>query len=227
MLNAYQLPAVAIATYNEAQTIGVILDALGRHPVVVVDDNSPDGTGAIAHRYANAQLVTRYHKHGIASAYITALRQAIATGSEFVVQMDAGLTHKPEDVQKLVATQSATDADLVIGSRFCRMSGIASYRTLISLGAAFLMRRIGVNVCDATSGFRLWRADLLDKVLAIGTPRAHGFAFQLELLYRASTLGARIAECPIPYMLTNSSFNPAMVVEALRVYGGLVHDHVF
>ena len=227
MQTVFRQPVIALATYNEAKTIGRILDELDRYLVVVVDDSSPDGTGSIVRTRTNAQLVTRYHKQGIASAYVTALRQALLADPLYVVQMDAGMTHDPKDVRRMCSMQANTRADLVIGSRFCNGVQVFTHRTAVSMGAALLMRLIGVNVRDATSGFRLWRSDLLERVLAVGPIKAHGFAFQLELLYRASKLGARIVEFPIEYKLGNSSFNQKMVVEAFKIYGGLTIDYLF
>ena len=112
--------------------------------------------------------------------------------------------------------------DLVIGSRFVLAPHLLGYRTALSLGAAWLMRRLGVRVHDATSGLRCWRASLLAEVLQDWEPKAAGFAVQLEILHRAWHLcGGRVVEMPIEYRLTNSSFQWKMVTEALRVYAGL------
>ena len=115
--------------------------------------------------------------------------------------------------------------DLVIGSRFVLVPHLLGYRTALSLGAAWLMRRLGVRVYDATSGFRCWRGSLLAEVLRDWEPKATGFAFQLEMLDRAWNLcGGRVVEEPIEYRLTNSSFRWGMLAEALRVYAGLWLD---
>lgn len=213
-----------IATYNEAETIGALLDGLRECQCIVVDDSSPDGTGAIVRTFAHATLLTRPCKLGIATAYLAGLRAALATETEWIVQMDAGGTHRPEDAKKLASVTRLLGADLVIGSRFTRPVW-RGRRTAISLGAAWLMRRLGLHVRDATSGFRCWRADFL-RGLDLDAVRARGFAFQLELLYQAHRAGARILEMPIPYTLTNSTFNGEMVREALRVYGRLCRAHL-
>ena len=205
-----------IATYNEAETIGALLEGLRECRCIVVDDSSPDGTGAIVRTFAHATLFTRPAKLGIASAYVAGLRAALATEAEWVVQMDAGGTHRPEDAEQLVQVAELFNADLVIGSRFLAR-GWRGYRTAISLGAAWLMRRLGVPVHDATSGFRCWRADFL-RGLDLDAVRARGFAFQLELLYQAHRAGGSIVEMPIPYTLTTSTFNGGMVREALGVW---------
>lgn len=214
-----------IATYNEAETIGALLEGLRECRCIVVDDSSPDGTGAIVRTFAHATLLTRPAKLGIASAVLLGLRAALDTDAAHIVQMDAGGTHRPDDAQSLVSVARLGEADLVIGSRFVRRFDWLGRRTAVSLGAAWLMRRLGVPVLDATSGFRCWRADFL-RGLDLDAVRARGFAFQLELLYQAHRAGGRILEMPIPYTLTNSTFNGGMVREALRVYGRLWRAHL-
>ncbi len=213
---------VVLATYNEAETIEQLLDQMKDYRIVLVDDSSPDGTGEIARDYYNVEVVTRAGKLGIATAYLDGFRTAFARRSTYIVQMDAGLTHKPADVGRLVVQAQETNSDLVIGSRFLTKS-VKGPRTFISLGAAFLMRRLGINVRDASSGFRCWRTDTLAGMDFVSV-RARGFAFQLELLHRAWQAGGRITEMPIEYLLTNSSFNSGMLIEALRIYRGLWRD---
>jgi dolichol-phosphate mannosyltransferase len=215
---------VVIATYNEARTIRQVLDGLRAYYVILVDDNSPDCTGMIANEYLNVRVITRPEKSGVASAYVLGLREAVSSiaNAYYVVQMDAGMTHDPADVPRLVERLEATCADLVIGSRFVQLPRIRNYRTALSLCAAGLMQLLGVQVYDATSGFRCWRASLLRGVLSDWEPKATGFAFQLEMLYRAWMLcHGRVVEVPIEYRLTNSSFRWWMLAEALRVYARL------
>jgi len=216
--------AVVIATYNEADTIGDILDGLTGYDVIVVDDNSPDGTADIVTSYQNAKLILRANKRGIASAYLMGLQVAWAREPEdnYIVQMDAGGTHRPTDVKRLVSAAFHSNADLAIGSRFVRPVRRQGRRTTLSLTAAWLMRRLGIDVRDATSGFRCWRRDMLTEV--IGGITARGFAFQLETLWAAHHAGAKIIEVPIDYKLTNSTFNGAMVREAMRVYLRLLKE---
>jgi|LAHQ01.1.fsa_nt_gb dolichol-phosphate mannosyltransferase len=214
-----------IATYNEAETIGALLEGLRECRCIVVDDSSPDGTGAIVRTFAHATLLTRPAKLGIASAVLLGLRTALATETEWVVQMDAGGTHRPEDAKKMASVTRLLGADLVIGSRFTSRFDWHGRRTAISLGAAWLMRRLGLHVRDATSGFRCWRADFL-RGLDLDAVRARGFAFQLELLYQAHQADGWIVEMPIPYTLTNSTFNGGMLREALITYGRLCRAHL-
>jgi len=207
---------VVLATYNEADTITAVLEGLRDFSVIVVDDSSPDGTGEISRGYEHVEVLSRPSKLGIASAYLDGFRAALEKRASYIIQMDAGMTHKPTDVSRLLAQAEVTDSDLVIGSRFLSR-GYKGYRTLISCGAAFLMRRLGVNVRDATSGFRCWRAGRLEK-LDFSSVRARGFAFQLELLYQTWSGGGKITEAPIEYQLTNSSLNAKMLAEALGIY---------
>ena len=210
---------IVIATYNEAETIGEILEKLkgdGIH-IVVVDDSSPDGTGVIASKYDYVSVYNRTWKRGIASAYYDGFMIALGLRPEYIIQMDAGLTHKPIDAGRMLNVAMQEINDLTIGARFWAGYERTGYRTLISLTAAWLMRVAGIYVTDATNGFRVWRADLLRQVIA-DPFESHGFAFQLETLARAHALDANIAEIPIEYRRSNSSFRPWMLIEALRIY---------
>lgn len=220
---------VVIATYNEARTIWKLLEGLQQYAVVIVDD-STDSTALIAQSFVNTTIIKRGAKMGVASAYMRGFRRALeAPVPRYVVQMDAGMTHDPADVPRLLESMEAVQGgragscpDLVIGSRFVRPPHLLGYRTVLSVAAAWGMRGLGIPVQDATSGFRCWRASLLGKVLQDWNPKATGFAFQLEMLYRAWDLcGGRVVEMPIAYQLTNSSFRWGMVAEALQVYAGL------
>lgn len=205
------MTVIVMATLNEADNIGALLAALIDYPVIMIDAESTDGTAAIARHYDHVCVYSRPNR-GIAAAYEYGLRAALAAGADRIVQMDAGGTHDPDDIARLLAC----DADLVIGSRFVNEHGWYGYRTAISHTATWLMHRRGVNVQDATSGFRVWRRDLLSQALAEPL-RSRGFAFQLELLLRANALGAIIEESPIKYQLTNSSFRWPMLAEALKI----------
>lgn len=215
---------VAIATYNEAETIGQIVDGLMAHGlwVIVVDDDSPDGTARIAANHG-AMVEVRHGQRGIASAYVRVLRLGLAMDAQYVIQMDAGGTHDPEDAMRMLRVAEGFRQGLVIGSRFECDVPVLSYRTLISRGAAWLMRRAGIQVHDATSGFRVWRCDVLTAALHAGV-RSEGNAFQLELLWNAYRAGAVIGEHPIPYRLTNSQFRPWMIREALQVMGRIARE---
>lgn len=214
--------SIAMATYNEADTIGALLDGLHLPGwrVIVVDDNSPDGTATFASWRPWAEVHVRENERGIASAYQLGFILALEHKPDWIVQMDAGGTHSPKDALEMVSLAEREGADLVIGSRFYYPQDWQGIRTGISLGAAALMSLRGVEVSDATTGFRCWRPELLSRVVARPFV-SQGFAFQLEALYRAYRCGAVIKEKPVPYLLTNSSFRPAMLIEALRVYFNL------
>jgi dolichol-phosphate mannosyltransferase len=215
-----------IATYNERATIGDLVNGLRLDGIrVVVVDDSTDGTAQVARQHGATVVLHRPGKWGIASAYLHGFALALEMpGVTHILQMDAGGTHRLADARAMLH-RAHHGADLVIGSRFVE-SPDYSYgpRTTISLGAAWLMRRLNVSVRDATSGFRVWKRALLTRVLARPV-KARGFAFQLELLYRAHKAGETIAEVSIPYQLTNSTFAPRMIIEALCIYGGLWRDY--
>lgn len=207
---------VVIATYNEAETIETILRDWYPYRVIVVDDSSPDGTGELARQHGNAIVISRSRKMGIRSAYCLGLERAIRSlpRPQFIFQMDAGGTHHPLDGRVMVRYAIDHNLDLVIGSRFKGYFKIRGWRTLVSLLAAWLMRLLGIEVYDATSGFRCWRFNTLVHLWQDwDTVRAKGFAFQLELLFRAHKCGFDIGEYIIPYVLTNSSFRWWMIWE--------------
>jgi dolichol-phosphate mannosyltransferase len=209
---------VVIATYNEAGSIGRILDGLENYAVVVVDDASPDGTGDIAAARRNVTLVRRPRKLGLASAYVCGMRKALGMQPRRVVQMDAGLTHDPEDVPCLLAKARSGSAQLVTGSRFLPPYPFLGARTVLSLGAVWLARRLGVSVSDATCGLRCWEPRLLAAVLEKPL-LAQGHAFQLETLCRAWRLSdGRVEEMAILYRLTNSSLSVSEIFEGLATW---------
>lgn len=220
---------VVIATYNEAETIQGILEALTDYHVIVVDDSSPDGTGDLARAYEHVTVISRPSKLGIASAYITGIKAALEMGAQYVVQMDAGGTHSVHDALFMLHEYVISQGfDLCIGSRFAppnypysvERAGSWRTRALISRGAALLMRLLGIAAHDVTSGLRVWRATLLQKI-DLNRIAAHGFAFQIEMLYQAHRSGAKILEYAIDYRLTNSTFRPWMLWEGLRTWARL------
>jgi dolichol-phosphate mannosyltransferase len=197
---------VVIATKNEQDTIGSLLKSLRDYTVVVVDD-STDLTPAIVACHKNAILLPG-DNDGIAAAYVKGLR--FATGlSDVIVQMDAGWTHKPSDVPRLLARSNG----LVVGVRRFQLKG---WRTLLSRIAAKM-----VGFPDATSGFRKWSREILLKCLPEVT--AKGFAFQIEMLNAARKM-CDVGTVPIEYRLTNSSLRPWMIWEAMKVWFKCLRD---
>jgi dolichol-phosphate mannosyltransferase len=203
---------VVVPTYNERETIVTTIHELLALPcrtdILVVDDSSPDGTGAlvtaeIATEPDRIRLLERPDKQGLGRAYEAAFAEVLASNKnyELVVQMDADGSHDPRDVDRLVA--AAADADLVIGSRYVsggRSDGLSGPRRWLSRGGntyARLLVHAGVN--DLTGGFKAWRTDLLAALLADPTG-SDGYAWQVEMTVRAARAGARIREVPITFL---------------------------
>jgi len=199
---------VVIPTYNERENIGriipEILSALDAH-VVVVDDESPDGTAAVVREMAAAeprvQLVAHSPKLGIGPAYKEGFRAALALEPDFVVQMDADFSHPPAMLPKFVALGASSD--LVLGSRYMNGITVVNWpieRLLISYFGNWYVRRVtGLPVRDATGGFKCWRGRALAAV-APDRVRSNGYAFQIETTYRAWCRGLTIREVPIIFM---------------------------
>jgi dolichol-phosphate mannosyltransferase len=200
---------VVLPTYNEAETIEPVIRATrdnlpGSRHVLVVDDGSPDGTGAIADRVAaehdDVSVLHRPGKGGLGPAYIAGLDAALAGGAALVVQMDADFSHDPAELPRLIA---ATDeADLVVGSRYTaggRVTDWGSGRVAISRwGSRYARMMLGMRVHDMTSGFKCWRRAALEAI-DLASIRSHGYAFQVETTYRAREAGMRIMEVPITF----------------------------
>jgi dolichol-phosphate mannosyltransferase len=205
---------VVLPTYNEAANLPVIVAELfglpltGLH-ILVADDNSPDGTGAVADELAEkygADRMTVLHrpgKQGLGRAYVDGMTQAIAAGAEFVVQMDSDLSHSPEYLPQMLGTLLASDADVVIGSRYVAGASLASEwswrRKALSGFANYYVRvllRLGVR--DVTAGFKLWRTSALNAI-DVASVRSNGYSFQVEMNYRAVHHGLKIVELPIHF----------------------------
>jgi dolichol-phosphate mannosyltransferase len=205
---------IVLPTYNEAANLPVIVDALFALPltglrVLVADDNSPDGTGAIADELAakysadRMTVVHRPEKQGLGRAYVDGMTRALEAGAEFVVQMDSDLSHAPEYLPQMLGTLLATDADVVIGSRYVCGASLASewawHRKALSGFANMYVRvllRLGVR--DVTAGFKLWRSSALTAIDIAGV-RSNGYSFQVEMNYRSVQHGLKIVEVPIHF----------------------------
>ncbi|MBI4121976.1 MAG: polyprenol monophosphomannose synthase [Parcubacteria group bacterium] len=200
---------VVIPTYNEAGSILELLGrirqvfapaAVGQPTIFVIDDNSPDNTAALVRSLGDEQVIVieRPTKLGLGSAYKTGFNKALLSGADWIVQMDADLSHDPADILRFL--EQAECADLIIGSRYVAGGAIVGWglwRHVISRGAMLFARAIlHLPAQDVTSGFRLWRADLLRRVLRQPVS-GDGYAFQEEMLYRAAKADARIVEMPI------------------------------
>ena len=199
--------------------------ALGAHGVrvLVIDDNSPDGTGEIADRLASelayVDVLHRPVKEGLGPAYLAGFRHALANGAELVLEMDCDFSHDPADVPRLIT--AADDADLVIGSRYVAGGSVGNWGTLrrfVSAGGSWYARRVlGVPIRDLTAGFKCYRRAVLERI-ELDTISAKGYAFQIETAYRTLQSGFRVEEIPITFVDREeggSKMSKAIVLEAV------------
>jgi len=199
---------VCLPTYNERENLEKMVRALGAHGVrvLVADDNSPDGTGEIADRLAQeldyVDVLHRPHKEGIGPAYIAAFRHALHTDTDLVLEMDCDFSHDPADVPRLIAACEA-GADIALGSRYVAGGGTRNWgllRRIVSWGGSFYARVIlGLRVHDLTGGFKCFRRAVLES-LDLAAVHSKGYAFQIELTYRATRRGFRVVEVPIVFV---------------------------
>ena len=222
---------VVIPTYNEAENIASLVTELLELPcapnVLIVDDDSPDGTGRIADDLAIAhpqrvQVRHRAGKEGLGRAYVDGFAIAIATGADLIVQMDADHSHRPQDLQAMVNTAVATGADLVLGSRYIAGGGTVGWpffrRWISRFGSWYAGAVLGVPVRDLT-GFKGW---LCDELAASDLPSISSdcYGFQIETTYRAQKAGVQIEQVPIVFhdrVAGASKLSRAVVVEAALV----------
>ena len=198
---------VCLLTYNERQNLERMVRALGDRgvSVLVIDDNSPDGTGELADRLAaeldHVEVLHRDRKEGLGPAYLAGFKHALADGADLVLEMDADFSHDPADVTRLITWTS--EADVVLGSRYARGGSIANWgrlRRFISAGGSHYARRLlGVRVHDLTGGFKCFRREVLE-TLDLDAITSRGYAFQIETTYRALRAGFRVIEVPIAFV---------------------------
>ncbi len=203
---------IIIPTYNEADNIAKLVQAIMAQPlpplrILIVDDNSPDGTGQIADSLAQkhpevVKVLHRPGKLGIGSAYITGFKKALAEGAEFIMEMDADFSHDPADIPRLVS-EVQSGFDFVIGSRRVKGGEIVGWgpgRKLMSRGAMDFSRiMLGLKTKDVTAGFRcLSRSFLLQ--LPLDEINSNGYSFQEELIFYAERMGAKIKEIPVTFL---------------------------
>lgn len=218
---------VVIPTYNERDNIGTLLPRILEQPrfrVLVVDDNSPDGTAAVVAAIAETQprvgLLSRPGKLGLGTAYIDGFRRALAEGAAYICEMDADFSHDPSYLPVLLDA-AETRYDLVLGSRYVRGGGTTDWglpRRIISIGGNLYARTIlGLPVMDATGGFRCYRRRVLEAIDLDGI-HSNGYSFQIELVYRTMRAGFRIGEVPIIFpdrRVGQSKMSRRIVLEAL------------
>jgi dolichol-phosphate mannosyltransferase len=223
---------VVIPTYNEAANVEGIaraaaaeLDRLvpDAHRILIVDDNSPDGTGAVADRLAESrsdvEVLHRPAKTGLGHAYLAGFTRALAAGAELVIEMDADFSHDPRYLGSLL--EAAREADMVLGSRYVPGGGTEDWgivRRLISRGGSLYARTIlGVSIHDLTGGFKCIHRRVLEAI-ELETVRAEGYVFQIEVTYRALLAGFRVTEVPIVFRdrtVGTSKMSAAIAAEAM------------
>ena len=217
---------VCLPTYNERENVETMVRALGDKGVrvLVVDDNSPDGTGEIADRLA-AELdyvgvLHRERKEGLGPAYIAGFRRALADGADLLLEMDCDFSHAPDDVPRLVAA-AEEGADVVIGSRYVKGGSIGNWgalRRFVSAGGSLYARLLlGAPVHDLTGGFKCYRRRVLETI-DLAAIHSKGYAFQIETTYRALRAGFRVVEVPIHFVDREeggSKMTRAIVAEAI------------
>ncbi|MGZ5315540.1 MAG: polyprenol monophosphomannose synthase [Solirubrobacterales bacterium] len=219
---------VILPTYNEAENLERIAAAiLERLPecrrLLIVDDSSPDGTGRIADRLAaerdDVEVLHRQAKEGIGPAYIAGFRCALAGGADLIIEMDADFSHDPAYLPQLL--RAIENADLVIGSRYVPGGGVTEWgkvRRFISRGGSSYARAmLGLEVRDLTGGFKCFRREVLEAI-DLDAVTAKGYAFQVEMTYRAIQAGFRVVEVPIVFRdrtQGNSKMSRAIFAEAI------------
>lgn len=201
---------ILIPTYNERENlpriVPLVLDVDPRISILVIDDGSPDGTGAIADGLAaesdRVHVLHRTEKEGLGRAYVAGFEWGLAQGYDFLCEMDADLSHRPEDLTRVL--EATGGADVVIGSRYVdgRVNVVnwPLSRLLISIGGSLYARAVtGLPVRDATGGFNCFRADVL-RAIGLDRIESNGYTFQIELKLRAWRKGYRIQEVPIVFV---------------------------
>ena len=217
---------VCLPTYNERENLEAMLRAL--EPlgvrVLVIDDNSPDGTGEIADRLAAelefVSVLHRERKEGLGPAYLAGFRRALDDGAELVLELDCDFSHDPRDVPRLIAACEA-GADLALGSRYVEGGGTENWglgRRIVSWGGSFYARLLlGVRVRDLTGGFKCYRRQVLETI-DLDAIHSKGYAFQIEGTYRTLRKGFRVVEVPILFVdrtAGHSKMSRAIVLEAV------------
>jgi dolichol-phosphate mannosyltransferase len=200
---------MVVPTYDEADNlawlVGRILASVPHADVLVVDDSSPDGTGAIADRMAaqepRIQVLHRPTKEGLGKAYLAGFRWALARDYDVIGEIDADGSHQPEQLPSLLA--ALEDADLVIGSRWVAGGSVTNWaftRELLSRGGNLYTRLLlGIHVRDATAGYRLFRRTTLEKI-DLDDVSSYGYVFQADLAFRTLRAGLRVVEVPIEFV---------------------------
>jgi dolichol-phosphate mannosyltransferase len=217
-----------LPTYNEAENIAPFVEAVQAElpagaQVLIVDDSSPDGTGEIADRLVaereGVRVLHRPLREGLGPAYIAGFREALAGGAALILEMDSDFSHEPAYLPRLL--EAIEGADLVIGSRYVDGGGVGDWgamrRGISRGGSAYARLLLGVPVADLTGGFKCFRREVLEAI-DLDAVQAKGYAFQVELTYRAVQRGFRVVEVPIVFRdrrVGSSKMSRAIVAEAI------------
>jgi len=214
-------------TYNERKNIKRLVDmVLGENPefhLLIVDDNSPDGTGRkvekLQKKYTNLFLETRLKKSGLGTAYIFGFKWALENKYDYVIQMDADLSHNPKDLPLIV--KKLKNYDLVIGSRYIKGISVVNWplrRLMLSYGANAYSRVVtGMPIMDGTGGFKAWKSNVLASI-DLDSVKSQGYSFQIEMNFRAWVKGYKIKEIPIIFSdrtIGQSKMSRTIVYEAI------------
>jgi dolichol-phosphate mannosyltransferase len=222
-------------TFNEAENIGAVVAAARKalegvlpaaFRILVVDDSSPDGTGAVADGLAaehdDVEVLHRPVREGLGPAYLAGFRRALAAGASYVFEMDSDFSHDPADLPRLLAAVQA-GADVALGSRYIEGGGVEDWgllRRLVSRGGCYYARNVlGLEVQDLTGGFKCFRREVLEAI-DLDTVRSHGYGFQVELTQRALRRGFTVREVPIVFhdrLHGHSKMSPWIALEAFVV----------
>lgn len=216
---------VCLPTYNERENLEPMLRALGRQGVrvLVIDDNSPDGTGELADRLARelgyVDVLHRPRKDGLGPAYIAGFRAALDSGAERILELDCDFSHDPADVPRLLAATEA--AGLALGSRYVAGGTVKDWglvrRAVSASGSLYARLLLSSSIRDLTGGFKCYRREVL-QALDLDAIRSRGYAFQIETTYRALRAGFRVVEVPITFVdreVGGSKMTRAIVLEAI------------
>ncbi|HKD34395.1 MAG TPA: polyprenol monophosphomannose synthase [Gaiellaceae bacterium] len=216
---------VCLPTYNERENLERMVRTLHELgvSVLVIDDDSPDGTGQLADRLAEelerVEVLHRARKEGLGPAYLAGFKRALADGAELILEMDCDFSHDPADVPRLIAATG--DADLALGSRYVEGGSVGNWglvRRAVSWGGSFYARiLLGVSVRDLTGGFKCYRRAVLEAI-NLDAISSKGYAFQIETTYRALRAGFRVVEVPIRFVDREeggSKMSRGIVLEAI------------
>ena len=203
---------VIIPTYNEieniAKIIGAVLAVEGDYHILIIDDGSPDGTGAAVKTLQQTHperlhLIERSGKLGLGTAYVAGFRWALERGYDYVFEMDADFSHNPADLPRLLAACTVGGADMSVGSRYCDGINVVNWpltRIIMSYSASLYVRAVlGFRIYDSTAGFVCYSRKVLETI-DLDAIRMKGYGFQIELKYTARKLGFRIAEVPVIFV---------------------------